>query len=147
MYQNNLGGMYYNGQGVEKDLEKAFYWCEQSANQGYAQAQFHLGNMHEKGKGVEKNLSKAIYLYEQAAKQGHKNAQYVLAIIYLKGEGVSQNDEKARFWLEKATKQGHKKATQRVNEKIILLSNKSIKKLRYCFQNILFRVKITIKIY
>jgi TPR repeat protein len=31
--QFNLGGMYYNGQGVEKDLKKAYEWISKSAEQ------------------------------------------------------------------------------------------------------------------
>ena len=32
--QNNLGGMYYNGEVVVKDYEQAAYWYEKAADQG-----------------------------------------------------------------------------------------------------------------
>jgi TPR repeat protein len=32
--QLSLGGMYDRGEGISKDLNKAFYWFEKAANQG-----------------------------------------------------------------------------------------------------------------
>ncbi|WP_042700469.1 tetratricopeptide repeat protein, partial [Methanocorpusculum bavaricum] len=61
--QNNLGASYEDGEGVEKDLDKAAYWYTKAAEQGNAEAQNNLGVCYENGKGVEKDLNKAIYWY------------------------------------------------------------------------------------
>lgn len=41
--QYELGRCYNNAKGVEKNLEKAFYWFKKAAEQGLAKAQNNLG--------------------------------------------------------------------------------------------------------
>ncbi len=53
--QNNLGGMYHNGQGVPKDYQEAAKWYRQAAEQGDAEAQFNLGEMYHRGQGVPRD--------------------------------------------------------------------------------------------
>ena len=45
-----LAVIYRNGVGVDEDDKKVLYWLENSANQGYVQAQYMLGFMHREGK-------------------------------------------------------------------------------------------------
>ena len=40
-----LGSCYYNGRGVERDLQKAFYWHKKSAELGYSKARKILKKM------------------------------------------------------------------------------------------------------
>jgi hypothetical protein len=47
--------MYHNGDGVEKNDQRAAQWFQQAAGQGHAYAQFHLGNMYYDGDGVERD--------------------------------------------------------------------------------------------
>ena len=42
MAQYNLAVMYKSGEGIEKDIKQAIYWYEQSAKQGYQNAQNQL---------------------------------------------------------------------------------------------------------
>ncbi|WP_198022325.1 tetratricopeptide repeat protein [Candidatus Odyssella acanthamoebae] len=42
--QSNLGGMYYKGEGVEKNAEKAVEWYQKAAEKGNALAQNFLKN-------------------------------------------------------------------------------------------------------
>ena len=70
--------MYIAGEGVEKNLSKAFELFEKSANQGNANAQYNLGLMYEKGEGVKQDLQKAFYWYEKSANQGFEEAQQIL---------------------------------------------------------------------
>ena len=51
--------MYYKGQGVRQDYQKAFEWYTKAANQGHAKAQFNLGVMYEEGQGVRQDYRKA----------------------------------------------------------------------------------------
>lgn len=45
-YQNLLGYMYFNGEGVEQNFEQAHQWFHQSAEQGYGYGQRNLGLFH-----------------------------------------------------------------------------------------------------
>jgi TPR repeat protein len=44
--QYSIGLMYYNGEGKPLNKEKAFYWFEKSAEQGYDSAQYKLALMY-----------------------------------------------------------------------------------------------------
>ena len=59
---------------LERNFEKAFYWCLLAAEQGDWDAQYNLASMYEEGLYVEKDLEKAKHWYLCAANQGHKLA-------------------------------------------------------------------------
>ena len=64
--QQNLGALYQNGLGVEKDFQKAVLWHRKAVAQGNAVAQLNLGTMYMKGQGVDRNFGKAVELFEMA---------------------------------------------------------------------------------
>lgn len=66
-----VGYFYLDGLGVEKDLSKALYWTERSANHGDRDGQYNLAWFYENGIGVEADMEKAQYWYKKAALQGH----------------------------------------------------------------------------
>jgi len=68
--QYNLAVMYQKGDGVEKNLDTAFYYYEKAANANLPIAQYNLGMMYFEGKVVEKNEPKAKELWQKAADQG-----------------------------------------------------------------------------
>ncbi|MDE6000717.1 MAG: sel1 repeat family protein, partial [Clostridia bacterium] len=72
--QYKLALRYHKANGVEEDFEKAMYWYEQSANQGYLNAQAWLGcnyrNGYNYGMCVDVDYEKALYWYGKAAEQG-----------------------------------------------------------------------------
>ncbi len=77
--QNQLGEDYYYGKnGKTQDYNKAVYWYEKSANQGYDFAQYSLGYCYQHGQGVSKDYTKAVYWYEKAANQGNTSAKKAL---------------------------------------------------------------------
>ena len=67
--QNNLGVMYENGKGVERDLSEAVKWWRKAARQGYPDAQYNLGAMYYNGRGVEKDYVRA-YMWKSLAAEG-----------------------------------------------------------------------------
>ena len=73
--QNNLGIMYYEGEGVSRDFVKAAHWFRQSAEQGNADAQYNLGTMYEDGEGVPVDLVQAYQWFLLSAKQGDDDAK------------------------------------------------------------------------
>jgi uncharacterized protein len=88
----------------EKYDDKVFYWYQQSAQQGYAQAQFALAILYEE----KDNNEQAIIWLEKAAKQNHVQSQYSLGVNYRFGFlGVKLDNSKALYWLTKAAKQGY----------------------------------------
>ena len=80
--QFQLGKLYREGTGVDRNAETAVQWFRQSADQGHADAQYALGTMHLTGEGVFKDDVWAINWYRKAAQQGHPQAQQDLTRIY-----------------------------------------------------------------
>lgn len=122
--QNELGGLYYEGKGVEQSFKKAAEWFIVAANQQFTLSEYNLGTMYESGIGVPKCIEKAVELYEKAAKKGSPEAQNSLGILYYKGYGVKQNFEKAVLWLKKAAMQNF--STAQVNLGSLYKSGKGV---------------------
>ncbi len=66
-----IGYFYYDGLGVEKDLEKAVYWTRRAADHGDRDGQCNLAWFHEDGIGMERDMEQAIFWYRKAALQDH----------------------------------------------------------------------------
>jgi len=64
--QNNLGSLYYKGEGVTQDYKEAVKWYTKSAEQGNAEAQRILAVCYEKGTGVAKDEKEALKWSEKA---------------------------------------------------------------------------------
>jgi TPR repeat protein len=71
--QHNLGYMYEQGMGVDRDLAQAFTWYSKSADQGFAASQNDLGAMYADGIGVPQDLVRAYVLFTQAATTGDED--------------------------------------------------------------------------
>ena len=52
-----IGYFYLEGRGVEKDVEKAFYWTERAAIHGDWDGQFNLASFYEEGIAVPADCS------------------------------------------------------------------------------------------
>ena len=130
--QFNLGIMYVNGLGVQKNNEDALRWLGKAAGQGHAEAKNKLGLLRggkgkiEKGKkqvespeeqdalghaylhgeGVEQNYEEAVKWFRKAADQGYPPAQFNLGMRYRDGSGVEKNLREGFRWIRKAMEQG-----------------------------------------
>lgn len=86
--QNDLGSMYYNGEGVAQVLtedarwKEAFDWYEKAAEQDHAASQSSLAFLYYLGRGVDQNREKAMELWQKAAEQGYGPAQNALANMF-----------------------------------------------------------------
>lgn len=110
-YQCNLGVMYANGNGTQKDEAEAVKWFRSSAERGgLAKAQYNLGVMYSNGRGVPKNDAEAMKWFRKAAEQDYASAQFAIGVMYSSGRGVTQNASEGAKWLRKAALQGHTKA-------------------------------------
>lgn len=102
----NLGVLYFNGQGVEKDYNVAQRWFSSAARRGNAYAQLQLGLMSLTGQGMPKDPRQEFYWYTQAALQGLPAAEYDLAVMYHNGDGTERDDVRAYAWMLLAEKGG-----------------------------------------
>jgi len=64
--QNNLGSLYYKGEGVTQDYKEAVKWYTKAAEQGSVEAQGVLAVCYEKGTGVAKDEKEALKWSEKA---------------------------------------------------------------------------------
>ena len=70
---NNLANMYYDGKGVDRDLEEARRLWSQSADRGNPNAMFNLGQSLYFDQPVDRERATALFL--EAARRGHGGAQ------------------------------------------------------------------------
>ncbi|MDX1514654.1 MAG: tetratricopeptide repeat protein [Gammaproteobacteria bacterium] len=104
--QFNIGLLYDNGAGVERDPAEAARWYRLAAEAGDATAQAYLAEMYARGQGVEQDLSEAVEWYRKAALQRDGTAAYNLGILYASGRGVPLDDVYAYAWLSVAEASG-----------------------------------------
>lgn len=89
--QFNLGLMYEQGIGTDKDESQAVTWYRESAVQGNSAAQFNLAVLYENGRGTKVDFAKANKWYRSASVQGDALAIGNLGMLYIRGDGVAEN--------------------------------------------------------
>lgn len=89
-----LGYMYHNGYGVEKDLEQARFYYKSGALLGDKNAAWCLGVLYKE----EMEYTEAYKFLLKAAEGGQGMAMYELAKLYEEGLGTSYNKDKAIEW-------------------------------------------------
>jgi TPR repeat protein len=124
----NLGDMYYFGQGVNQDYKKAVINFTLAGEQGSLKAQSRLGFMYHYGIGIDANVKEAekwfsvaaeqhgynsighvfkfkykdyeqsLKWYKLGAEKGDARAQYSLGDTYYRGSGVVQDYVYAHMW-------------------------------------------------
>ncbi|MGO2758855.1 tetratricopeptide repeat protein [Psychrobacter sp.] len=70
----NLGTMYYGGEGVRQDYQKALELYQLAANQGDVDAQYNLGYMYDNGKGIRQNKASAKEWFGKACDNGDQSS-------------------------------------------------------------------------
>ncbi len=110
--QSNLGVMYADGDGVDKNMDEAIKWLKKAAEQGYAEYQHNLGVMYVSGEDIDQNFDEAFKWLSKSAEQNYADAQHLLGVLYIRGDGVDKNIEQAIEWLRKSAEQGHVEALE-----------------------------------
>jgi len=77
-----VGVIYKKGLAGTVNLKEAVRWYMQSAQQGYAPAQYNLAVAYDTGSGIQHNLQEAMKWYTKAAKQGIALAKEQLRLIH-----------------------------------------------------------------
>lgn len=106
--QYNLGLLYANGQGVQKDDAQARQWYEKAAVQEHADAQVNLGSLYDYGRGVPQDFKMAVRWYRRSANQGNDLAQRRLGLLYERGDGVPKDYVQAYMWYKLGAANGGK---------------------------------------
>jgi TPR repeat protein len=104
-----VGIMYFEGYGLNRDIDKSLYWLRKAADGGFPKAQNDLGliycGSHIRGV-VPQDLPQGLMWLRKAAEAGLADAQYNLAGYYKVGYGVQQDYKEAFKWFKKAADQG-----------------------------------------
>ena len=102
-----IGLCYRYGNGVEKDMRKAFEWLEKASELGHVGATHDLAGHYELGVGVDVDEAKAIELYVKAAGMGHPASARHLGDCYYHEEcGVAEDINEALKWYRRACELG-----------------------------------------
>jgi TPR repeat protein len=97
--QLSLGGMYYNGQGVQQDYAEAAKWTRKAAEHGYAPAQADLGVLYWNGQGVPQDVVLAyMWLSLAAAQEPNAVEELDLAASQMTPDEIAEAQRLAREW-------------------------------------------------
>ena len=107
--QYALGKKYRDGQGVERNIQKAVELFTLAAKQGNSFAAFALGKMYlSDDPALSRNVVAALKWITNAAEHGNQFAQYYLGKLLLKGtDDISQDTNSALRWLLASVEQGN----------------------------------------
>ncbi len=111
-----LGVLYFQGIGVETDLQKATQWFSIAAEKGHAPAQFNLGNAYLNGRGAKQDINNAEYWWRKASMQGYSRAQFNLGSLLTSERSGQANHEEGIAWFRTAASQGEEQAAQKLVE-------------------------------
>jgi TPR repeat protein len=112
--QRNLGVIYDQGLGVNKDPAQAALWFRKAAETGNRDATFQLATMYENGRGVPQDQKQAIDWYRKAALLGDADSQVKLGRAYMDGKVVDKDEGEASAWFQRAADQGNLYALNRL---------------------------------
>ena len=105
-----VGTLFFEGRGVDLDLERSTQWFRTAAELGFAPAQFNLGNAYKHAHGVRQDDKLANAWWLKAAEQEFAPAQFNLGTQYYFGRGMEKNEEEALLWYRRAADNGHVRA-------------------------------------
>ena len=91
-----------------KDYKEALKWLEESASNGYAEAQYKLGTLYRAGYfELQKDDREAFSWFQKAARQGYAKGITFIGYFYYNGlGGLIKDEETALSWYRKAAEQG-----------------------------------------
>lgn len=100
-----LGCFYYNGEGVNQDLGKAYFYFKKSADKGNVLAQFNLAQCYLRGSGVTANPREAVRRFSVIS-ETYPYASSMLGNCYVLGWGDEQDFSKAKKYYKYASEHG-----------------------------------------
>jgi TPR repeat protein len=102
----DIGCMYSNGDGVERDLAEGARWVRRVAELGFPYAETALAGRYLDGEGVERDPVEALKWMRKAAEQGYAFAEYSMGKMYEEGTGTQKDPIEALAWYNLAPTSG-----------------------------------------
>jgi len=103
---NQLGIMYFRGEGVTKNLSKARQYLKRSSLNNVVGASYNLGLLeHDVG-----NLIEARFYFKEAGKDGHAKALFNLAVMNKNGDGGDKSMSSYFNLLRQSADKGYPRA-------------------------------------
>jgi TPR repeat protein len=104
---NNLGLMYFNGEGMAKDLDRAANLFKRACDAGGPGGCLNLGLMYLRGESVPKDPNRAADLFKRACDANVAAGCTNLGLIYAKGENGPPDLNRAAALYTRACDGGH----------------------------------------
>ena len=114
-----LGQAYFDGQGVERDLEKALDYFEEAATRGNVSAQVRTARAYLNGLGTRTDRERGLRWYQQAAALGSTGARLELGRVFASGGGTSLDPELAFVHFYRAAQGGSVAAMSEVGRSLL----------------------------
>lgn len=108
--QLNLASLYLEGNGAEKDVDKARNWYLSAAGKGFTDAFVLCGDSYIFGDEADNNYDTALFYYDKAITAGSAFGLFRLGWLYKEGLGVKADRKTALLYLEKAMNAGYTEA-------------------------------------
>ena len=96
IYQYELGQIYYFVSNY-KNENKAIYWWNEAASQGYTKAYNNVGIAYKIGIGVDVNYRKAVEWIKRGAEAGEDLAQRNFGDLFMEGVRIKIGSHKERY--------------------------------------------------
>ncbi|MCL6415074.1 sel1 repeat family protein [Aestuariirhabdus sp. Z084] len=90
-----LGNLYYEGQIIPRDPERALKWFRRASEQGHANAQYLIAFMLYRGDGTNKNPTGAYIMIKMSAVNGFDDAMDAIDLI---AEGLTDDEKRRAFY-------------------------------------------------
>lgn len=105
---SQLSFKYCNGEGVEKNYQKAVEYMQKAAEKGLPNAFLHLAEHYENGQGLPKDTAMAIVYFKKAAEGKssavRSQAAYKIGYLFYFGKGGCPKDyAEAAKWLKQSS--------------------------------------------
>ena len=94
----HMGYMFYNGQGTNRNIQKAFEYAEKAAAGNLPQGYFLLACCYRH----MGNRKMAYENYRKSAEGGHVDGQLLTGVCSYFGDGCSKSYSQAHYWFSKA---------------------------------------------
>ncbi|NDG71445.1 MAG: sel1 repeat family protein, partial [Proteobacteria bacterium] len=104
--QFELGQLWLQGIGRERNDWRAFQAFEKSAEGGHLDGLHMLARCYARGIGTSIDRSQAAHLFRLAADKGHAEGMYGFAMALTNGRGIEANPVVATEWMKKAADAG-----------------------------------------
>ncbi len=104
--QFNLGILYYEGKGVDRDRNESIFWFSKAAQAGHAQAQYNLGHLLVEKQQDLAQVRRGVVWWKRSAENGSILAQYNYGKALFYGLAIDQDLEQAHYWISKAARSG-----------------------------------------